>query len=110
MNTTFLIDGRLVFDCGQNALASLVHPDITENLNEPCARCLEALLAAQGNIVSQAELYKAGWGESYKEVSPILCTRISFWPVRPSARSLTAMRILLLPFPDRGFGLMKPWR
>ncbi|HCD1346016.1 TPA: winged helix-turn-helix domain-containing protein [Klebsiella pneumoniae subsp. pneumoniae] len=103
MNTTFLIDGRLVFDCGQNALASLVHPDITENLNEPCARCLETLLAAQGNIVSQAELYKAGWGESYKEVSPntlyqnILLARKAFRKVADSDEDF------IITVPRQGF-------
>lgn len=70
MKKTFLIDGRVVFHSGQNELASLVHPDLVEILNEPCARCLEALLAAEGKIVSQAELYRAGWGESYKGVAP----------------------------------------
>lgn len=70
MKKTFLIDNRVVFHSGQNELASLVRPDLTEILNEPCARCLEALLAAEGNIVSQPELYKAGWGEAYKDVAP----------------------------------------
>lgn len=103
MNTTFLIDGRVVFDGGENALASLVHPDITEILNEPCARCLEALLAAQGNIVSQAELYKAGWGESYKEVSPntlyqnILLARKAFRKVADSDEDF------IITVPRQGF-------
>lgn len=70
MKKTYLIDGRVVFHSGQNELASLVHPSLSEILNEPCARCLEALLDAEGNIVRQAELYKAGWGESYKDVAP----------------------------------------
>lgn len=70
MKKTYLIDGRVVFHSGQNELASLVHPDLLEILNEPCARCLEALLDAEGNIVRQAELYKAGWGEAYKDVAP----------------------------------------
>ncbi|MGF6422700.1 DNA-binding winged helix-turn-helix (wHTH) protein [Lelliottia sp. 489] len=70
MNTTFLIDGRVVFHSRQNALVSLAHPDLVEILNEPCARCLEMLLAAHGNIVTHAELYKGGWGEAYKDVSP----------------------------------------
>lgn len=103
MNTTFLIDGRVVFDGGQNVLASLVHPDFTEVLNEPCARCLEALLAAQGNIVSQAELYKAGWGESYKEVSPntlyqnILLARKAFRKVADSDEDF------IITVPRQGF-------
>lgn len=90
MNTTFLIDDRLVFHSGQNSLASVLHPDLTEILNEPCARCLEALLAAQGKVVSQAELYKAGWGEANKSVSPntlyqnILLARKAFRKVADS--------------------------
>lgn len=70
MKKTYLIDGRVVFHSGQNELANLVHPDLSKILNEPCARCLEALLDAEGNIVRQAELYKAGWGEAYKDVAP----------------------------------------
>lgn len=70
MKKTYLIDGRVVFRSGQNELASQVNPDLTEILNEPCARCLEALLDAEGSIVPQAELYKAGWGEAYKDVAP----------------------------------------
>ncbi|MGU3485209.1 winged helix-turn-helix domain-containing protein [Enterobacter bugandensis] len=70
MKKTYLIDGRVVFHSGQNELASQDNPNLTEILNEPCARCLEALLDAEGNIVPQAELYKAGWGEAYKDVAP----------------------------------------
>lgn len=70
MSTTFCIDGRLAFHSGKNMLSRLDNPDLTEVLNEPCARCLETLLAAQGNVVSQAELYKAGWGKAHKDVSP----------------------------------------
>lgn len=103
MNTTFLIDGRLVFHREQNALTSLVQPDLTEILNEPCARCLEALLAAKGNIVSQAELYKAGWGESYKDVSPntlyqnILLARKAFKKVADSNEDF------IITVPRQGF-------
>ncbi|EFE96108.1 winged helix-turn-helix domain-containing protein [Serratia odorifera] len=70
MNKTFLIDGKLVFHSDRNELVSVNHPDIKETLNGPCARCLTALLNAPGQIISQTELYKAGWGNSYKEVSP----------------------------------------
>ncbi|MDM8041021.1 winged helix-turn-helix domain-containing protein [Klebsiella quasipneumoniae] len=90
MDKTFLIDGRLVFQCRQNTLTSLDRPDLTEILNEPCARCLEALLTAQGKLVSQEELYKSGWGEAYKDVSPntlyqnILLARKAFRKVTDS--------------------------
>ncbi|HHT7392511.1 winged helix-turn-helix domain-containing protein [Klebsiella oxytoca] len=90
MDKTFLIDGRLVFHCAQNTLTSLARPDLTEILNEPCARCLEALLTAQGKLVSQEELYKSGWGETYKDVSPntlyqnILLARKAFRKVTDS--------------------------
>lgn len=90
MKKTFLIDNRVVFHSGQNELASLVHPDLSEILNEPCARCLEALLDAEGNIVRQAELYKAGWDEAYKDVAPntlyqnILLARKAFRKVTES--------------------------
>ncbi|MCU6300209.1 winged helix-turn-helix domain-containing protein [Enterobacter cloacae] len=103
MNTTFLIDGRLVFHREQNALTSLVQPELTEILNEPCARCLEALLAAKGNIVSQAELYIAGWGESYKDVSPntlyqnILLARKAFKKVADSNEDF------IITVPRQGF-------
>lgn len=103
MKTTFMIDDRVVFDGGQNALTSLVHPDTTENLNEPCARCLEALLAAQGRVVTQAELYKAGWGDSYKEVSPntlyqnILLARKAFRKVADSDEDF------IITVPRQGF-------
>ncbi|WP_320699989.1 winged helix-turn-helix domain-containing protein, partial [Enterobacter bugandensis] len=103
MKTTFMIDDRVVFEGGQNALTSLVHPDTTENLNEPCARCLEALLAAQGRVVTQAELYKAGWGDSYKEVSPntlyqnILLARKAFRKVADSDEDF------IITVPRQGF-------
>lgn len=70
MKNSFLIDSRVIFNSGKNELAILVHPDLVEILNEPCARCLQVLLNAEGNIVSQADLYKAGWGESYQDVAP----------------------------------------
>ncbi len=103
MKTTFLIDGRLVFHSEQNALTSLAQPDLMETLNEPCARCLEALLASKGSIVSQAELYKAGWGESYKEVSPntlyqnILLARKAFKKVADSNEDF------IITVPRQGF-------
>ncbi|MEZ6877562.1 transcriptional regulator [Enterobacter sp. KBR-315C3_2022] len=103
MDKTFLIDGRLVFHSGQNALANLLHPDLSEVLNEPCARCLEALLAAQGNIVSQEELYKAGWGEGSKDVSPntlyqnILLARKAFRKVAESSDDF------IITVPRQGF-------
>ena len=70
MDKSFLIDGRLVFHSGRNELVSQNRQEIKEILNTPCARCLEVLLSAPGQIVSQTELYKAGWGEGWKEVSP----------------------------------------
>lgn len=71
MGKTFLIDSRIVFDCERNELYVLNQPELLkETLNEPCARCLEALLSSPGEIITQAELYTAGWGNDDREVSP----------------------------------------
>lgn len=70
MNKIYVINGRLIFHTKRNELVSQIHSDIKETLNAPCARCLEILLSTPGQIISQAELYKAGWGEKWKEVSP----------------------------------------
>ncbi|WP_165458799.1 winged helix-turn-helix domain-containing protein [Raoultella ornithinolytica] len=70
MNKIFDIDGRVAFHSGRNELVSQTRHEIKETLNVPCARCLEMLLNAPGQIISQAELYKAGWGDGWKEVSP----------------------------------------
>lgn len=103
VNKIFDIDGRLAFHSGRNELVSQTRHDIKETLNVPCARCLEMLLNAPGQIISQAELYKAGWGDGWKEVSPntlyqnILLARKALRTVSESADEF------IITVPRKGF-------
>lgn len=70
MDKSFIINEQIIFHSSQNLLVNLVDSEKTATLNEPCSRCLTALLEGQGEIVSQSQLYEAGWGDAYAETSP----------------------------------------
>jgi DNA-binding winged helix-turn-helix (wHTH) protein len=70
MRKVFLINGQAAFHTAQNLLVSLEDAEKSQTLNEPCARCLEALLEAKGEVVSHDTLYQTAWADSHSETSP----------------------------------------
>ncbi|HGM5492774.1 TPA: transcriptional regulator [Serratia fonticola] len=78
-------------------------PEISQTLNEPCARCLEILLDNHGQIVSHDALYQVAWPDAYKTTSPntlyqnILLARKAFKEVSDSNEEF------ILTIPRKGF-------
>lgn len=62
MAVTYLIDDLLSFYPDDRSLKNIKVKKIAR-LHTPASQCLLALIERQGDVISQEELYKIGWGE-----------------------------------------------
>ncbi|WP_205275552.1 winged helix-turn-helix domain-containing protein, partial [Morganella morganii] len=64
------INNKILYIPNQNLLRNLLFPNRETVLNEPSARCLDALLLSNDDFVPHKDLYEKGWSGIGKEPSP----------------------------------------
>jgi len=97
----YLIDDEVVFQPRNRMISSLI-TNKTSVIHSPASRCLHLLIEKRTSVVSQTDLYKAGWGDdALKNVSTATYYQC-FVNLRKQLREIGYQGELLLTIPKEG--------